>query len=213
MKNVVLFSLLLCTAGVSAQSKKLSFGLSSSFDWNSYALVDNDEYKGRPGFSAGPFVRITLSDRITLDGGVNYSTKSFRYEDSFRIIDPNDPLLESEEIQVDYHHAFLDIPVEINMALNEHNWFTFYASGGVISSILVHDKIKSNMDLGDDFIVGRTPYKNYLLSGKVGMGFLAELEKVAFSIEPQLRCYITDVDKYRDQRPVHFGIEVSILKL
>ena len=62
--------------------------------------------------------------------------------------------------------------------------------------------------------LNRSPYKDFLVSAKIGMGSLIKTGKLGINIEPQIRWYLQKV--YRGnfvENPVHFGIQLSLLKL
>jgi hypothetical protein len=213
----IFLSCFLYAGVVSAQSRKVNFGVSSSFDWNSYLLVDDEstlgdnKLQGRAGFSVGPFVRFRLSDRVTLDAGVSYSSKSLKRTVVSRPIDPEDPIVRGDVGTTIFHHGFLDIPVEVNITFAKAGTCSFYWSGGVVHSFLLH----YNVDHDGYYDIGNySYYKKFFVSAKTGVGFLVKFDKVALSIEPQVRYYITQVhESSPEDKPMHFGLEVAVLKL
>lgn len=213
MKRNLLFILilLLCVVNVQAQSNKVSFGLVSSFDWNSFIFSDYEFAHGRPGFSAGPFMRVRLSEKTSFDLGVNYATKSEREELSYESFgSPDDPLLHDDNSYTNiYRHGYLDIPLELNGTFSQKRRCSFYGSGGFVTSVLVHHRTTIDPDLqspGNDYNEAR--YKNTLFAAKAGIGVSFNLGTVALSMEPQMRYYVSP-----KMESVHFGFEVAVLKL
>lgn len=212
MKKILFIALIvaLTTCVVSAQSKRIFFGLGSSFDWNSFVFANEDNLKGKPGLSAGPFVRVEISERVSTDFGVCYSLKSYAYTIHYVYYgDVGDPLVNQTDPVLSYNFSYLDLPIDLNYKLKNGKVSNFYVSAGVINSLLL-----ANTRKVDGSKISSSPdYDKYLLSIKTAFGYQFRTKAVSISIEPQVRYYITNSNVFYVNKPVHIGLEISVLKL
>jgi hypothetical protein len=202
-----------------AQDRKLSLGIGSSIDFNSYTFVDDrgaGEFKGQVSLSGGLLVRYTLNAKLWVGTKLFYSSKSYKEIidlTKYKTTDPNDPILSTpSKIKISYSNKFLELPLEIGYKLYNGKVEVF-STVGLINSFRIgyngkisSDALNSNLDWGR--------YNGYLLSGKLGIGFLMKLKDgFGFYIEPQARIYINKVHTSLDQNPFQLGIELQLLKL
>ncbi len=107
----------------------------------------------------------------------------------------------------------MDIPVGLNYNFMRQDKLDLYAALGVIGSKLVSYRSETISTIFGDNL-NRSPYKDFLVSAKIGMGSLIKTGKLGINIEPQIRCYLQKVYRENiDENPIHFGIQFSILKL
>jgi len=207
----VILSLLLSVSGY-AQWKKLDIGVLSGTNLCPYVPSDldvADVFPARLGFSLGSFVRIPLSQRTSLDFGLNYTVKSYRFEFVYTPTGNEDPL-PPRMAKVIENHSALELPMEINYKMNRNDHYDFYVSGGLVNSFGLSTKIKDS-DLGN--------YKHsldgfYELRAKSGVGFLYKFESTGLAIEPQLGYTFLNGNGWsRNWATLYFGLEFSFVLL
>ncbi len=220
MRIKALLVILLFTGfSVFGQDKKVLYGFNVSGDWNSYFRVkdlDPIDFKGRPNFSAGITFRYFPSARWSVDAAINYSTKNFKEKVDFskyRAITPNDPALNfTGGATLLYNHGFLDIPVSLNYIFSDNKQRYFYTSLGLVGSKRVGYQFQSTESF--EGISTNPPYKGFLTSVKLGIGMLVRTDKIGINVEPQARVYTYKVHRGGHiENPVHFGVQLSLLKL
>ncbi len=201
-----------------AQNNNLIIGISSSLDFNSYAFVEDFGpivYEGKLNYSAGIVLKYSLNGRFSISTKALFSTKNFQEIIDFghySPIDPNDPLLiRDAELAINYLNKFLDIPFELNYRLNRERKLGIYLSLGLVNSIQIDSDKKANFDTP---ISESKRYNDYLLSAKLGLGLFINLSKLGIFIEPQTRFYLNEVhNEFPNENPIHFGIEIQVLKI
>ncbi|MBX2965814.1 MAG: outer membrane beta-barrel protein [Cyclobacteriaceae bacterium] len=224
MKRCFFFTILFLIAlSVTAQDKKIRFGVSSSFDYNFYGTVTDypwADYQGKVNFSAGFVFKYQLNERLFFLTKALYSTKNYKLKENenslFYVppgsstpvpVDPGPPMDNPNPV---FRNSFVDIPLEIGWSLFNKKNFGIAGVFGFVNSFQVAHK---NESFYIDSPVEEKTYNNYLLSTKMGVGFMFKTDKIGFHIEPQARLYVTNVHPKMDENPIHLGIEMQILKL
>lgn len=198
----------LTSFGQEQNDKKFVFGLGSSLDLSSYGLVDDRgpfTYRGDLGFSGGLIGRYSLNSKLWVGSKIYYSVKSYQevldYK-KFAALNPNDPIyVGANEAYSKYGNSFLEIPAEAGYLVKDGNT-RFYSTFALVNSFQL-----SNSDRYGS-------YNSYLLSAKLGFGFLFPLNKLGIYIEPQTRFFLNNVQgQDRKMNPIQFSIELQLLKL
>ncbi|MBX2841933.1 MAG: PorT family protein [Flammeovirgaceae bacterium] len=192
-----------------------------SLDSNSYFLVkelsDAVNHQGKLNYSAGVIIYYDLNDRFTLKSKLLYSTKNFAITYDFQKLrdETFDGISVVKKATYQYFNSYIDIPLEIGYKLSE-NKHPGYVTLGFTNSFLVGYDTKG-------YFFDPTPekvksYNDYLLSIKSGYGKLFKTKSLGIYLEPQFRIYLNRVMKFNKnnspkQNPMHFGIELQLLKL
>jgi hypothetical protein len=214
-----IFVVIFCLGSIvlNAQDNRLAFGVSASLDRNSYFAVKDVgpvDFKGRNNYSVGIIFRYSVTERITLSTKALYSTKNFKTElhDYYAPIQGGDPVI-IDDPELDYSNSFIDLPIEFNYKLNKGNKVEIFGVAGFVNSFQVAHK-NEHVDIAELDNQDAKTYQDYLLSTKFGTGFLFKSKKIGIYLEPQVRFYITKVHQgWPEERPIHFGLELQILKI
>lgn len=148
MKDKALIIILILTASISfsqnsdiISTRKISYGVTFSPDYcyrtlNSEAskqwvidLRDSTEI-AKFGFTTGISLIIKPWDRISLETGLHFSDKGEKTIIlELNPIDPNDPALPTNQIKLNYHFYYLDIPIKANYIVLKGKANLFVSAG------------------------------------------------------------------------------------
>jgi hypothetical protein len=219
MKKLLTVLFVLACLVASAQEKKTLFGITSSVDLNSYALIDDFDgtwlkYKGRLSYSVGFLIRQEISERFFVKAGLLYSNKAFSEildMEKYAAIHQGDPLVYGkEDIKIIHSNRFIDLPVDFQFHRRGRET-SVYPILGVVNSFRIGYSNKGNA-LNDHYEGFR--YNDYLLAMKMGLGVQIRGEKMMLMVEPQVRFYLNKVhETWIDKNPVYAGVEVSLFRL
>ena len=206
-------------ATASFAQSKFAYGTSISIDHDSYLLVSHDgavTFHGQIGFSAGFIARRKIADRAFLKTGFFLSQKSYIHRADPRKFNSNsvtsDPGIINGSIDSKVSSPFITVPVDLQFHLHPEKKITVYPLVGLVHSFRFGKDSRYYTAADYDFfqLIG---YNKYFLGVKTGVGFQLNLEKIGFSVEPQMRVYLNKVhDWFPEKNPIFIGMEFSVLK-
>jgi hypothetical protein len=161
MKLAFIFPLLLITSTSFAQDiqspapktsqKKIQIGVNVSPDYcyrtlgnpsggdTAAAIIGrrNGFETSRIGYTAGVSLQYRINDLISLEGGVQFSSKGYEI-DNIRVTDYNNPQ-GGDEAKLIYEYQYIDIPLKANFFIGKKR-LRFIGSTGIAANIFIADK-------------------------------------------------------------------------
>ncbi|OFX88681.1 MAG: hypothetical protein A2W99_04225 [Bacteroidetes bacterium GWF2_33_16] len=150
MKKITKILILIVFVAFATESFAQKFGLKAGLNFanmlnkNDY-ITASDEYESKTGFQVGPIVEFRLTNLLSLETGVLFSTKGFKTEDSGKLYGVNWETLSS------YNLNYLDIPVYLRVGYNIGSVRVFGNIGPYIGIALSgKEKIERTVDVATE---------------------------------------------------------------
>lgn len=204
MRHLLLILLILPSAITFGQQEKskgfTAIGLMGSLDYtnrtldftaeNEWVAATRDRNEiGNTGSAVYSQVRYKFNNRLSVEGGVGYSNRSYKtkFEDLYWTSD--DPALPVKSRTI-YRFKYITLPLNINYSVYTHNKIRLFVTAGVATNIFLarRTKVQSTLADGKDnnyAFSKRGGYTTFTATARGGIGFDYQvMKRFTLRIEP-----------------------------
>lgn len=199
-----LFILLLLPATAFCQQEKskgfTAVGLMGSLDYTNRTLdftaenewvaaMRNRNEIGNTGFTVYSQVRYKFNSRLSIEGGVGYTNRSYKTKSEDLHWTSDDAALPVRS-RIIHRFKYITLPLNINYNLYTHNKIRLFATAGIATNIFLARRTKVQSTLADgsdnDYAFSkRSGYTTFTATARGGVGLDYQvMKRFALRIEP-----------------------------
>ena len=200
MKRLTIILVILLFSNFSfGQKNKTSIGFFYSLDKYDFEFERSTglyhNYEINSSYSVGLNVKWNFSERLFINGAIQYAERGYKLDYDFDIMEPGDPLI-PRRTTIDLN--YFGIPLFLGYDLYNGDKLKIAPSMGLVNEFLIKDKEKSTFEDSreSESEILHQDLNKYLISLQLNIAFEYHIsDKIFLNLEPFLRTGFNAIDE------------------